>query len=53
MLDFVVEVDKKYHAQTFLKECKYKITDEKRENLINDDFDPILSDNESDNISDN
>ena len=41
-----------YHPQTFLKECKYEIKKNKKENLINDDFDPSSFD-ESDNESDN
>ena len=41
-----------YHSQTFLKECKYEIKKNKKENLINDDFDPSSFD-ESDNESDN
>ena len=53
MLNSVVEVNKMYHRQTFLEKCKYEITEEKRENLINDDFESGSSDNESDNESDN
>ena len=53
MVDPVVEVKKSYHSQIFLEECKYKITEEQKKNLINDDFDSSLSDNESDNESDN
>ena len=37
-----------YHSQTFLKKIEYKITEEKKENLINDHFDSNLSGNESD-----
>ena len=53
MLDSIVKVKKSYHSQIFLEECKYKITEEQKKNLINDDFDSSLSDNESDNESDN
>ena len=53
MVDPVVEVKKSYHSQIFLEECKYKITEEQKKNLINDDFDSSLSDNESHNESDN
>ena len=52
MLDSVIKVDKKYHAQTFLGECKYEIKKNEMENLINDDFNSSSSDNESDNVSD-
>ena len=37
-LDSVVRVNKKYHPQTLLEECKYKIRKNKRDNLINDDL---------------
>ena len=53
MLDSVVEVKKSYHSQIFLEECKYKITEEQKKNLISDYFDSSLSDNESHNESDN
>ena len=40
---------KKHYPQTFLKECKYEIKNNKKtENLIDDDFGPSSSD-ESDN----
>ena len=52
MLDSVIRVNKKYHPQTLLEECKYEIKKNKMENLINDDLDPNLS-NESDNGFDN
>ena len=52
MLDSVIKVNKKYYPQTLLEECKYKMKNDKMENLINDDFDSCLSD-ESDNESDN
>ena len=38
MLDFIVKIDKKYHPQTLLEECKYEIKKTKMENLINDDL---------------
>ena len=56
MLDYVIKVNKKYHSQTLLEECKYEIKKNKMENLINDDLDPSSldeSDSESDNGSDN
>ena len=53
MLDSVIKVNKKYYPQTLLEKCKYEIKKNKMENLINDDLDPISSDNESDNESDN
>ena len=49
MLDSVIIVNKKYYPQTLLEECKYKIKENKIENLINDDLDLSSSDNESDN----
>ena len=55
MFDSIIKVNKKYHPQIFLKECKYEIKKNKMENLINDDLDPSSldeSDNESDNGSD-
>ena len=55
MLDSFIKVSKKYYPQTLLEECKYKIKNNKMENLINDDLDPSSSDksdNESDNKSD-
>ena len=36
MLDSAVEVNKKYHPQTFFED---KITEENKNNIINDDFD--------------
>ena len=53
MLDSVIKVNKKYYPQTLVEKCKYEIKKNKMENLINDDLDPISSDNESDNESDN
>ena len=32
-------MNKRYHPQTLLEECKYEIKNNKMENLINDDFD--------------
>ena len=55
MLDSVIRANKKY-PQTLLEECKYKIKNNKMENLINDDLDLSSSDesnNELDNGSDN
>ena len=53
MLDSVIKVSKRYYPQTLLQECKYEIKKTKMENLINDDLDPIASDNNTDNESDN
>ena len=53
MLDSVIKVNKKYHPQTLLEECKYTIKKNKMENLIDDDLNLGSSDNESDNGSDN
>ena len=56
MLDSVIKINKKYHPQTLLEECKYEIKKSKMENLINDDLDPSSSDesdDETDNGSDN
>ena len=39
MLDYVIRVNKKYHPQTLLEECKYEIKKNKMEYLINDDLD--------------
>ena len=52
MLDSVIKTSKKYYPQTFLEECKYEITKNKMENLINDNLD-LSSSDESDNESDN
>ena len=55
-LDSVIRLNKKYYPQTLLEECKYVITKNKMDNLINDDLDLSSSDefdNESDNESDN
>ena len=48
-LDSVIQTNKKYHLQTFLKECKYKLTNKKEKNLIISNFD---SGSESDTESD-
>ena len=53
MLDFVIWINENYYPQTLLEECKYEMKKNKMENLINDDLDPISSDNEFDNESDN
>ena len=52
ILGSVVRANKKNYPQTLLEECKYEITKNKTENLINDDLDASSSD-ESDNESDN
>ena len=49
MLISVIKIDKKCYPQTFLEECKYKIKNDKIENLINDDL--SSSDNKSNNES--
>ena len=60
MLDSVMTTNKRYYPQTLLENCKYKITRDKVENLVNVDLDSISSDesdtdlnNVSDNESDN
>ena len=50
MLDSVIKAKKKNYPQTLLEECKYEQHKIKMENLIDDDFEKILSD-ESDNDS--
>ena len=52
MLESVIKINKKYYPQTLLEECKYEIKNKIIENLINDDFDSISSD-ESDNEQSN
>ena len=52
ILDSVIRANKKYYPQAFLEECKYVITKNKMENLINDDLD-LSSSNESDSEADN
>ena len=52
-LDSVIKMGKKYHPQTLLEECKYKLTKKKIEDLITDDFDSSSeSEGESDDESD-
>ena len=51
MLDSVIRVNKKYHPQTLLEECKYVIRKNKMRNLINHDL-SLSSSDESDNESD-
>ena len=53
MLDSVIRVRKKYYPQILLEECKYNIKKTKMENLVNDNSDLSLSDDETDNESDN
>ena len=48
-LDSVIQINKKYYPQTFLEECKYKLTNKKVKNLIISNFD---SSSESDAESD-
>ena len=52
ILDSVIGVNKKYYLQTLLEECKYIITKNKTENLINNDL-TLSSSDESDHESDN
>ena len=47
ILDSVIRVNKKYYSQTLLEEYEMKINE--MENFINDNLDPSLPDNESDN----
>ena len=49
MLDSVIKLNKKYHPQTLLEECKYEIKMNELENFINDDLDLSSKDNETDN----
>ena len=51
VLDSVIRISKKYYPQTLLEECNK--TENKMENIINDDLDLSSSDNETDNESDN
>ena len=53
MLDSVIKVNKKYYTQTLLEECKYEIKKTKIENFNNDDLEPSLSDDETENDPDN
>ena len=50
MLDSVIRTNEKSYPETLLEECKYKITRNKVENLINDNLDPSSSDNEIERI---
>ena len=52
MLDSVIRANKMYYLQTLMEECKYKITRNEAENLINDDSDSSSS-NEFDGKFDN
>ena len=52
MLHSVIRVNKKHYPQTLLEECKYEIKKNKMEKLLDDDFDPSLSDNETDDETD-
>ena len=55
MLDPVIKVNKKYHPQTLLEECKYEIKKNKMVNLIDENLhlsSSDKSDNENDNESD-
>ena len=49
-LDSVIQTNKKYYPQTFLEECKYKLTNKSVKNLIISSF---HSSSESDTESDN
>ena len=56
MLDSVIRANKRYYLRALVEECKYKITRNKVENLINDDLDSSSSDesdSEFDNVFDN
>ena len=53
MLDSVIKASKKYYPQTLLEVCKYEAKKTKMENLINHELELSLSDDESDNESDN
>ena len=56
MLDSIIRANRRYYPQTLLEGCKYKITESKVENLINDDLDSSSSDDSGskfDNGSDN
>ena len=52
MLDSVLRGNKKYYPEILLEECKYENKNNKMENVINDNLNPISSD-ESDSESDN
>ena len=47
-LESIIKVNKKYHPQILLDECKYEVKNKKVENLINDDLELTSSDSESD-----
>ena len=54
LVSVIKVVDKKYYPQTLLEECKYEMTKNKMENLMNDDFDSSSeSDSEFDSKPDN
>ena len=53
ILDSIIKEKKEYYLQTLLEKCKYEIKKIKMENLINDEFQPSSSDDESGNESDN
>ena len=48
-LESIIKVNKKYHPQILLDECKYEVKNKKVEDLINDDLELTSSDSESDN----
>ena len=48
-LESIIKVNKKYHPQILLDECKYEVKNKKVENLINDNLELTSSDSESDN----
>ena len=52
-LESITKVNKKYHPQILLDDCKYEVKYKKVENLINDDLELSSSDSESDSESDN
>ena len=37
-LESIIKVNKKYHPQIFLDECKYEVKNKNVENLIDDDL---------------
>ena len=47
-LESIINVNKKYHPQILLDECKYEVKN-KVENLINDDLELTSSDSKFDN----
>ena len=48
-LQSIIKVNKKYHPQILLDECKYEVKNKKTENLINNDLELTSPDSESDN----